>query len=99
MLDFFGFLVAFFEASMLFSFILFIPTTVLLRIYTVYKHKKSLKESLLIVLLPFSIGYYYYLNDEEKTNTYNIIILVFVALSVIGIILTVYQWIPPFLNP
>lgn len=95
----FSVLVATFEISMLISFLLFVPLTFLLRLQTVIKHKKSLKEALMIVFVPFSLGYYYYLPEEQRNKYYNVTIIVFLVLSVVGILFTVYQWIPPFLNP
>lgn len=95
----FSILVAAFQITIVISFILFIPVTLGYRIYTVLKHKKGLKESLLITLLPFSFGYYYFLKDEEQSKVYNYLIIIFLIISFIGIIFTIYQWIPPFLNP
>lgn len=94
----FSILVAIFEIAMMAAIIVFIPLTLIFRVLSVIKHEKPLKEALLIVLLPFSLGYYMYLKEEEKSKIYNILIYSFLALTVIGILFTVYQWMPPIFN-
>lgn len=95
----FSILVAIFQIAIITSFFLFIPLTLGLRTYLVIKHEKTIKESLLITLLPFSFGYYKLLKDDEKLSIYNYLIIIFLVITFIGILFTVYQWIPPFLNP
>lgn len=94
----FSTLVAAFEYAMLIAVILFIPITIAYRALVVLKYNKPLKEALLIVLLPFSIGYNLYLKDDEKSKIYNIIIYVFLGVTMFGILFTVYQWMPPIFN-
>lgn len=95
----FSILVAVFEVSMLVSFLLFIPLTLALRIQTVTKNKIPFKQAILIILVPFSLGYYYFLKAEQRNKYYNSTLVLFLVITSIGILFTVYQWIPPFLNP
>lgn len=87
------------QVAMLISFFTFIPTMFGLRIYLVIKYKKDLKQSLLITLLPLSIGYYKLLEDDRKIKIYNYLLIIFSVITLIGSLFTIYQWIPPVFNP
>lgn len=95
----FSILVATFQFTIVLSFILFIPITLIMRLYTVRKNKTPLKESLLVVLIPFSLGYYFFVEENKRNKYYNLVIVLFLIVTLIGILFTVYQLIPPFLNP
>lgn len=84
------------EITMMMAVFLFVPLALLARILISVKNKKALKEALLVILMPFSIGYYIVLEDSEKTKWYNYLIIAFSVCAFIGVLFTIYQWIPPF---
>lgn len=94
----FSFLLAVLQVAMIVSLFLFIPFTIMFRIYLVIKYKFELKKSLLIVLLPFSFGYFLYLEEEKQSKIYNVGLILFILLTIPGILFTIYQHTTAFIN-
>jgi hypothetical protein len=87
----FDFMIFFLQASFLIGMIVGPITLLSLRIYYAIKHQKVLKEQLLIVLLPFSIGFYMKVKETNKFKTiYQELTVSFLILLIVGGILLIY---------
>ncbi len=90
-----GLFVALIEVFMLVTFFISLPALFVFRLLISIKHKKALTKTILIVILPFSLGYNYFLNEEEKTKFYNVLVKVLFFIALIGISFTLFQLIFP----
>lgn len=91
----FNIIVSILQTAMLITVFVTLPLLFVIRIITVINNKSNLKDSLLIVLLPFSFGYYFILNKDKQTKLYNILIIVLTVVAIIGILFTFYQRLIP----
>ncbi len=80
------------------SIYLFIPLLLAIRIYLALKHKTDLKTSLFIIFLPFSFGYYYCLDKSKRIKVYNLVLIVFLIITVVGFGFTIFQRFVPSLD-
>lgn len=87
----FKLLVFILQASMLFTVYFSLPLLFIFRLVFIIKEKPILKDSLLILLIPFSLGYYNYENDKKTIKIYNILVIILSIIAIIGILFTVYQ--------
>ncbi len=90
-----GFFIALIEISMLFTAFITIPILIALRLLIALKAKKSIPVVALITLVPFSLGYFKFLKEEEKPKYYNIVLKVLVVVAFLGISFTLFQLIVP----
>lgn len=91
----FSILVLILQVAMLITTFITLPLLFIIRIYTAIKNKIDIKESLLIILLPFSFGYYFYLKKDQRAKSYNVLIVIFLIIAIIGILFTLYQRLIP----
>lgn len=90
-----GFFVGLIEFSMLFTFFITLPLLMIIRLIAALKASKKLSSIILIVLVPFSLGYYKLLKDEEKPQFYQRLLKILVVIAVIGISFTLFQLVFP----
>jgi len=93
----FSILVFILQLTMLITTFITIPLLFVIRLITVLNNKLDSKESLLILLLPFSIGYYLILAKEKQSKLYNITLIVLTVVALIGIMFTLFQRLIPSL--
>lgn len=80
------------QVSMVIALFVGLPLLLALRIFIAYKENRSLKEILIIILVPLSIGYFIYIEDDSKYNKlYKRVMLVVMVLAILGILFTIYQ--------
>ncbi|VEU80425.1 hypothetical protein [Haploplasma axanthum] len=80
------------QSSMLITIYVSLIVLFLLRIILVLKNKINTREALIIVFTPLSIGVYLFLPKNKKyRKLYDIILIIFAALAIIGLIFTIYQ--------
>lgn len=87
----FSILVFILQLAMLITTFITIPLLFIIRLITIIKNKIDKNEALLILLLPFSIGYYLILEKEKQSKLYNIVLIVLTIIAVIGILFTLFQ--------
>lgn len=61
------------------------------RIIIVLLNKYNLNKSLLIIFIPFSMGYYYLVSKNERKKFYDILLIILFGLALFGIMFTLYQ--------
>ena len=84
-------LVLIIQICMLITLYITLPTLFIYRLFMVIKLKKDLVKSLLIVLLPFSLGVYLFYEDSNKHKVYNILLIILFSISILGISFTLFQ--------
>jgi len=62
----FDFLIYTFVQSFWIALFIYIPVLFMLRFYIIYPKQNTLKETLLILFLPASIGFYTYVKEQTK---------------------------------
>lgn len=87
----FSLMLLIFQTTMMIAVVTFIPVTLMYRIYLVIKNQIELKKAFKIVLIPLSLGYIIYLDKDKKDYKYNIILYIYLGLTLIGILFTIYQ--------
>ncbi|HKL95337.1 MAG TPA: hypothetical protein VJ845_02785 [Haploplasma sp.] len=91
MSDLFTIVVFILQSAMTLTVFVALPLLLVIRVITVIKEPISLKASLLTVLLPLSVGYFIFYNEDSKFfKLYKILIICFTALALLGIIYTIY---------
>lgn len=78
--------------AMMFSFFTFVIVMMALRLYEARKQSLSLKETLLVTLTPFSLGYYFILKDKVTSKLYEGLMIAYFAITLFGIMFTLYQF-------
>lgn len=91
----FSIIVATLQTAMLITVFITLPTLFLLRLYIISRNKLSLKVKLLVLFLPFSSGYYCFLSKDKQHKGYNVLVVVFTIIALIGILFTLYQRVIP----
>lgn len=91
----FEILVSFLQICMIFTSIFTLPILFIIRLYVGLKNKYELKDLLMIILIPFSIGYYLKVEQSKQLKIYNILLTIFLVISIIGIMFTLYQVLIP----
>lgn len=84
-------LVLFLQASILFSLYFAVPTLFIIRLLIAIKNNKGVLNIIKITLIPFSIGYFLYLEKEKQPKFYNILIVIFTTTTLLGILFTLFQ--------
>lgn len=90
-----GYFVALIQICLLITVFIMLPSLFIIRIVVAVRNKKSLVDILKISLLPFSLGYYLYLDEDEKVRVYNLLLLIFVIISFLGISFSLFQILVP----
>lgn len=91
MLDLFKIIILILQTSMYLALFLALPLLVTIRLVSVVTNNKGLKVSLLTIFIPFSIGYFiYYGEDNKLLNIYKKVLIIFLVLSTLGMIYTLY---------
>lgn len=91
MLDLFKILIFILQLSMGITLFVGLPLLLVVRILTVIYKKRTIKESLLIILVPFSIGYFMYVDEEDKFyRLYKLLLVIFLVTAILGILFTLY---------
>ena len=93
----FSILVFVLQLAMLITTFITLPILFIIRLITVINNKIDRNESLLILLLPFSIGYYLILEKEKQSKLYNIALIALTVVAVIGVLFTLFQRLIPSL--
>lgn len=88
-------LVLIIQICMLITLYITLPALFIYRLFMVIKLKKDLVKSLLIVLLPFSLGVYLFYEDSNKHKVYNILLIILFSISILGISFTLFQVLIP----
>lgn len=86
-----GIIVGLIEVSMLITYFITLPLLFLLRLLIALKSKKTISKIVLITILPFSLGYYHFSKEEERPKIYEILVIVFSCVALIGISFTLFQ--------
>lgn len=87
----FEFIVGVLQIFTLITIFISIPLLFIIRVITISIRKLHYKKALLVLFLPFSLGYYYYLKKEERIKYYNLIIIILTVVATIGVLFTIYQ--------
>ena len=87
----YNFLLGMMYSMMLITVFVALPLLFILRLLVVIRHRLPKKIALLIVLLPFSYGYYRYLKKEHQIKLYHTLLKLLAIFAIIGILFTLYQ--------
>jgi len=93
----FSLLVFVLQLAMLITTFITLPILFIIRLITVINNKIDRNESLLILLLPFSIGYFLILEKEKQSKLYKITLIALTVVAVIGVLFTLFQRLIPSL--
>jgi hypothetical protein len=87
----YSFLLGMMYSMMLISVLIALPLLLILRLVVVIRYRIPRKTALLIVLLPFSYGYYRYLKKEQQMKLYRSVVTLLFVFAILGILFTLYQ--------
>ena len=90
-LDLFKVIIFILQVSMTVTIYITIPVLLLFRIFIVYRNRKSFKENILTIILPLSIGYFiYHDEDNNLSKWYKRLLITCMIIAILGMLYTFY---------
>lgn len=91
MLKISSYFVALTQILMTIVLITFIPMMIIIRYFNAIKAKKDLKTTMLVVLIPFSMGYYLLIEEELRYKIYNKLLIIYTVMIAVGMTFTLFK--------